>query len=487
MALPAPYRRIAAACLAYLVLLSLLIANTCEWMPYEPLRGLIEQRNETEHSQRRLSEVNYVSYKGPLVHTLDTSIHSHTHCIGDTFTKEAYRYRTCLIRNLCLDVATTEFFVIPSASELRLLEWQKAHFADDARITISSLSSVPLSLGIGKNSKGTVEPIEWVPRHGKLDANKGYHMIPSDHVWLPQYPNTNDHSSIWDFMFPQYMALELFSVQDKAPFVTVLDYPAAYTCTSTKCSAEAVSNTVNYKRKYESTLKGVKSSAWVSSMDKLRQDLRDTQSTVVCASQAVVGVPLQFDVANLPFAPTREGSYPTFLTGRGFWVDNYRQHMLQQLGLSDGSADSAVMQPIRAKVQWNKDPDSTISSLGPTIYKRLSSDNNYDVKSLELDDTEVTASTFREQVRMVMRTRLLVVASCNHQSSWLATFLPKGSTLMLACREKEYIESQWFWHKQRGTIRVYDYTTIDRSDIALATTKVYELIQKLMNEDYEVA
>jgi hypothetical protein len=362
-----------------------------------------------------------------------SSFVSSVHCVGDNFASDAWKYRSCVIRNLCCDTTTHEWFVVPSPAERRLVEWLALHFPQDSRIALSTLSSTSVALGKVQLGNGTLQHVQWSPRVRPM-AEPSYYWLAIDSVWIPQYVSHVD-SVLWDVVFPMYILVSSFRLDHAIPFITLIPGPTQDILDSIRTYAP---------------LFGIDPFAWTT-LDALplasARSSSPMQSPLVCAAHAVVGTP--------PWH-TRSDNIDTYLVGRGYWVDGFRTYLLQHMGIQEPV--SSPLTPVT--VTWLCDPND--SSTDARIHQFVSGFLPSIVQVHELvlqPDVSLANAAFRKQVDMMLQTNILVTTSCSERASLLALFLPPQSSLVVQCPTTQpSLRSQWHWHKERGTIRVYNHS-----------------------------
>jgi len=157
----------------------------------------------------------------PIIHKkFEAGWHSNVHCIGENFSKDSWKYRSCQFQNLCFDMQNQSFVLFTSPEQSRLEEALR-----DANLTEVDVSfSMNTTVSIGglnmKWSESDTSHMEWFPRlvHTTGDIEKeGYYSFVNDVVLTPFHSlgGFNPGHLVWDDFLPIYTLLTMFQLLDK--------------------------------------------------------------------------------------------------------------------------------------------------------------------------------------------------------------------------------------------------------------------------------
>ena len=148
----------------------------------------------------------------------DDGWHSTVHCIGDNFSPDAWKYKSCHFKNLCFDLKN-QSFVLFTSPEQRALE-NVFNSTNLKSFSASSSYNTTVSLG-GINPKWNedAERLRWFPQLRSVEEVKdsGYYVFSSDVVFVPFHSlaGYNPGHLVWDDFLPIYNLLSMFHLLEK--------------------------------------------------------------------------------------------------------------------------------------------------------------------------------------------------------------------------------------------------------------------------------
>lgn len=155
----------------------------------------------------------------PIYHKKYTQgFHSNSHCIGENFRQDAWKYRSCQFQNLCFDTSSMKFVMFASQEQYELEKALKHEHLTD----FSPASSMNTTLSVGAiNPKWGKEHalLEWYPELRPVEeiVNSGYYQLQTDKVLIPWHSMAgfNPGHLVWDDFLPLFTLLTSFDLLQK--------------------------------------------------------------------------------------------------------------------------------------------------------------------------------------------------------------------------------------------------------------------------------
>lgn len=414
-----------------LLLLNNLIHSSLHWMEDDVLFSIADTSVRT----RRTKEVPTPNgppdgffNKFPVYYqNYQEGFHSNTHCIGENFGKDAWKFRSCQFQNLCFDTEVNEFVLFTSPEQREL---EKVLMPD---MWPASSMNTKVSVG-GINPKWGPEHLEmkWYPSLRdveELESQGGYYTLQSDKLLIPWHSlaGFNPGHLVWDDFLPIYTLLSAFDLTDKQLALIRFDLPPPTKAMWASC-----------QRQWEDCapildkflpLMGAELNKTISQIDShLETVLNESKSKFVCAPNGVAGLGMLTDHgAKLHGWQAKDYEYSHNI-GRGGSVYQFRNWMMDNL-LGEDRRESGISKP----------PYRIIFSTGSSItaarkvdfewhaallQKRLGGKYDLDIRVVKLAEMSIV-----EQVQLASEASIFISAAGG--GAVTAMFLPKGASLFI--------------------------------------------------------
>jgi hypothetical protein len=351
---------------------------------------------------------------------------SAVHCAGENYSPEAWKYRSCEFRNLCLDVAdsnSNELVALESRDEHELRRALQAFTAREREtITISTV----LDPARSSVSLGTASADPWFPRvvvaHHDEEANgsplrpgaagTAVHVLPESVVLVPfSVSNSPLHSNynknvIWDVLYPIYTLMSLFGLEEKQAVLLNLDqHEAKFDAT---------------RSPLEDVLSAMDTSIMTlapSSESQIGVTPTDSSMSWICSKYAVAGLGLRRldDVSGED------------------WEDRISRSAAE--GINLWAFRTFLMKAFR--IPQARDLDVKKTPLRITIHEKLRNQLGALQRLLPTEPVQIHRLNTRENIASIAKTiaeSLVFVTSLedlSETSLGLVTFLPRDSYLLL--------------------------------------------------------
>lgn len=343
-------------------------------------------------------------------HTVDLlvqpPVNSTIHCIGENWEWDAVNYRSCLVKNICLDLMTKQFTIIPDQS----IPSTRGNY-------ISTEDNDDKSVMMGQSIRlGSGDP--WFPKK-RTTTNESYYSLPPDIVWLPFYaqiPNANNPGHLlWDYFLSLYTLAELFiDVKGKTLLLTNLDIDCVPTNPKDSC--------YNLTRKFLPLFDGhAFFNADASYLKRTSEYDSSHESNLVCASTGAIGIGMLTDHGVKKHGQLLEDYQNVRNAGRGVAFWRFRNFMLGNLALARSTANQIFT--ITFSINSSKNP-SRRRNFSSQIQWLKSQYPFLRVQAVQLDQLSL-----REQVEVILSSNIFV--SVIGGSAATAMFLERNSCLIL--------------------------------------------------------
>lgn len=409
---------------------------------YQQRRG----DESSTHQKRRLAatkvDLYFLGFPLTFHKQLSTSFESTVHCVGENFETDAWMYRSCQFRNLCLDVKSNEFLFLPSREELDLQD-----MLDQLQSEWISISSVSRnSNGVQSMSLGTIRETEshngkrlpWFPRVVLDPAEqrqifaRGFFRLPENATFFPFEPSLTKQDS-WSDCFSIYTVLSIFGLDNLRPaFVNMGEtnkndnFPPEFLPIF---GSQPASDT---------------SMDWRSSWFERPNE----QSDIICAAYGAAGIGM---LANTHRSASDGSNKDTILThtiGRGAALYSFRQFMIRNLDLVETLTGSVL---VTVDMGTNEEKRNWSSQIQQHL--QLSGLRNETIRSVEAGSLSI------KEIALVATSSKVYIAQLGDEMTMAAaTFLPRGSTIIILdepvptsglsrqLSERFYLENAGYFH-----------------------------------------
>jgi hypothetical protein len=355
-------------------------------------------------------------------------IHSTFRCLGENFLSDAWKYRSCYFRNLCLDTQQKVFVIFLSSEQIA---FDKLASKRDQLTHLATSGNLTVSLG-GINPKwfGKSIRLEWFPRIVEEDLVGGYYELPPDSVWIPyhSFAGYNAGHLFWDDFFPIFKLLSLFNLisrddgieeKELTLVLTYLEFKLWGTCDwnpkqTPKC-ARAFAKFLPVMGITNETL---------SSLNKTRFVTTDApKSKYVCSPQGLAGIGTLTD-HGLKAHGWDPGDYEiTHNSGQGLLFFNFRNFMLRNLGLPLNSISGPPY-----KIILSRFSSSTKGRVKSFAKQQNRLKQVFDKNYVQVENIYMSQRSIREQAEVTSDAAIFVTTVGG--GAMTATFLPQGATLI---------------------------------------------------------
>jgi hypothetical protein len=362
------------------------------------------------------------------------SVHSTVHCVGDNFRHDAWYYRSCEFRNLCFNITDQQFFLASTPAQVKLEE------ALSMRRNKYGLSSTTV-----QNSGVAYKALQhtffdthfagpsWFPTL-KPFPQIGYYEFPSNVIFIPlrslNVNVLNPGHLIWDYFLPIFTLLSMFGLENsKIPFI--IDHNRH--CTQIKDSINGCFSRIN---KFLPLL-GY-SAVWIensAAVNKLSLLLNPKLSDLVCFPYSVAGTGMLHDHGR--------GKHGNLITdyqnvrniGRGPELFRFRKFMLRNIGVTENQNKRELF---RIVVSMNA--SNNPSRRQEFKKQRIKLEDELGNQEVIIQPLVLASLSLKDQISTVSQASVFITVMGGN--SVFATFLPRGSSLIIYFNDKD----EWIYN-----------------------------------------
>lgn len=381
------------------------------------------------------------------------STYSSVHCVGENYQKDSWMHRSCHFSFLCFDTLEKDFVVFQPPMEKPMQNMMEQRpLMDLSQTFIETLQNNTVSLG-GINLKwgmtaAGVPRLEWFPRIVSEKPPASFYTLPPDVVMIPFHSlsGANPGHLLWDEFLPFFTILGMFQLDGFEPlpirFVLSGDRGLWASCDWTDKNIERCAHM--HEKFFPVMTKNTKSRITTQKSPLL--DLKNPRSNLICAKHGAAGIGALTDHGTAKFHGWRETDYETTHNhGRGsiFW--KFRNFAMDNAGVVD--------QPLSApfKIIFSEQ-SSSVDARNIDFRKHRRLLRNAFVKDPVSVDTYVFKDHSLKDQMEIASQAVVYVTVCGGGAA-TATFLPKGSTLIIFYMEdggrlsnhKTYLPARLDW------------------------------------------
>ncbi len=358
----------------------------------------------------------------------EEGFHSNSHCIGETFGKDAWKYRSCQFQNLCFDTQDQKF-VLFTSPEQEELEKALSH-ADLNMFYAAASMNTTLSVG-GINPKWGDEHslLEWYPtlRHvDDLKSQGGYYGLQTDKVLIPWHSlcGFNPGHLVWDDFLPLFTLLSSFDLVQKELVLIRYDLTLAMwaSCQRQWKKCQPI------LKKFLPLL-GTELDRTSTQNDTVFEVIEnEKKSKYVCAPNGAAGLGMLTDHGTKLHGWMKTDYQYAKNVGRGGEMYQFRNWMINRL-LGDSYKPKHVSKPKHRIVISNassKTPGRIINFDNHAKYLEKQLGHKYD---LDIQVVRLHKLSIEEQVKLTAEASIFI--SVCGGGAVTAMFLPKGASLLL--------------------------------------------------------
>jgi hypothetical protein len=361
------------------------------------------------------------TFNGMKVRLVNRTQASTVHCVGDNFQEGAHVYRSCHFQYLCFNVDSHNFSLHmgPSSLQQRHINNNNHNSNNKTSVALISTASTNMAMSVGRTIRFSGD-MSWSPDISREPLGIFYELA-HDAVWVPFYaeqPNIhNPGHLLWDYFLPFYNLLVMFGLQH-LPMVPINLNDG---CTPDEQDSPCWKLVTKFL-----ALVGVEPSTFTNTHQSTLTTTqgRPRQSNLVCARHAVAGIGMLTDHGWNRHGQRMEDYRDVHNVGRGPLFFEFRNYVLGNLGIVE-------QEPLKPpyKVVF-----SALSSKNPI--RRQSFQNQMDAlrgafsdKDLIVENHVFSTLNVKEQIQLATETAVFV--SVVGGSASVATFLPRGSSVIL--------------------------------------------------------
>lgn len=365
----------------------------------------------------------------------NSTLYSSVECVGESFTPDSWMYRSCLYRNLCFDVESNNFVVVPSPSH-KLLEQVK----DPTQHYVSSSFNTTLSLGgfVSKWGDRGMPRLMWSPRvvDGTHFMNEGYYELTNNTILIPMHvmAGQNIGHFVWDSLLPVYTLLSIFGL-------TPDTQRSHHQLVLMKLMLEGRPLQFSCRRKFQEGCRqnfqrllpmiGVDPSTFSTNQDYVLKvkDEGERKSRYVCSALGAAGIGFLTDHGVANHGKRIEDYQRPHNVGRGPVLWGFRNFVLQNMGLSHLPTRVSSAPPIRVtfsihssgRAHRNFDFQRQIDALQEAF---ALSTSNVIVKAYQFSKLSMS-----KEIEIITSSHVLITICGGGAMS--SMFLPRGASLIL--------------------------------------------------------
>ena len=144
--------------------------------------------------------------------------HSSSHCIGDNFGPDAWKYRSCHFQNLCFDLKNQSWVLFTSPEQIQLENSMRDAELTDFTPSFSMNTTVSIG-GINRKWSKDIFRMEWFPKLKPIEdiEQSGFYKFVNDVTLVPFHSMAgfNPGHLVWDDFLPIYTLLSMFQLLGK--------------------------------------------------------------------------------------------------------------------------------------------------------------------------------------------------------------------------------------------------------------------------------
>ena len=337
---------------------------------------------------------------------------SDVHCVGENFLgteRDSLRHKSCSFRHLCYDFTQQDFIV--TASE-RFVALESLIEGQANRTFSSTVLSPPWA---------QEERTQWFPRRDD-SRNSMYYQLPDDVVMVPFLPTSPDKMLhvMWDFLLPIFTLLSNFHLEDHR--IALVDV-----------SSDAQNPLLDEKNSIVQFFPLLR----MTSPTVYTFQNRTSSVDRICARQATAAMSLLESV--------KERSPTMRLQGRGRTLWDFRQYMLQNIGVTN--MGGGPRSPFKVTLVGPKLTNETVVSIRQAFAK----DDRVEVYHY----ASIDGLSLEKRVKVALESSVFV-SDGNDESSAYGIFVPRGgSIVLLTDQEQSSDEWEYVW-SHLSHVRVHE-------------------------------
>jgi len=384
----------------------------------------------------------------PVVYHKRSSMHSTYTCIGENFRDDAWMFRSCSFRNLCLDTRDRTFVLFQSPEQNA---FEQSFSKQDILHTHSSTTgNLTASLG-GINPKWRKDRVKlkWFPKvvSSSILEEDGYYELPQHSVWVPfhSFAGYNVGHLLWDDFFPIFKLLTLFhflssdgsnATEDPLLVLTKHELKLWGTC---DWNPKRIPECIKSFNKFLPAM-GVANDTFSSLNMTQLHTIGKQKSNFVCAPRGVAGMGMLTDHGLKAHGWDDEDYETTHNTGQGPVFYQFRNFMLRNLGIPIKPLSGSPYKLVFSR--YSSDTRGRVIGFGEQE-KNLK--HSFSPKELQVTGCRMRDLTLHEQAKITSEAAIFVTVVGG--GAVTATFLPRGSTLIA------YYESKGGRKRNKATLR----------------------------------
>lgn len=352
--------------------------------------------------------------------------HSNSHCIGENFGDDAWKYRSCQFQNLCFDTVDKEF-VLFTSPEQRELEKALSH-ADLNLFWPASSMNTTVSVG-GLNPKWNKEhtSLKWYPTLRDADDLKkqgGYYTLQADKVLVPWHSlaGFNPGHLVWDDFLPIFTLLSAFDMTRKELALIRYDLPLAMWASCQRQWIKCRPILTKFL-----PLLGTELDKTSTQNDTVLEIFsNDVKSKYICSPHGAAGMGMLTDHGTKLHGWVKSDYEYAFNVGRGGSMYQFRNWMVDHL-LGEHNERDISKPPYRIVISSKSSKTAfrnvSFSKHAAFLKKKLGGKYELDIREVRL-----ASMSMAEQVSLAAETSVFITM-CGG-GAITAMFMPKGASLL---------------------------------------------------------
>mmetsp|Transcript_17015 Transcript_17015/g.25173 ORF Transcript_17015/g.25173 Transcript_17015/m.25173 type:complete len:522 (-) Transcript_17015:131-1696(-) len=359
----------------------------------------------------------------PVFYKEAKSLFSKAHCVGETFGKESWQYRSCEFKNLCYDLDAGQYVLFKSPEEKKLDEIVDKR-EDRHLLTLQNLVQRTVVLG-AMNDRWRINAMKWFPRIYDEPFSGGYYEIPEDFVLVPfrSYFAKNPGHLLWDNFLPIFHLLSIFGLEKQklllvkaVPELRPFDY-----CDSSDIELKLC------RQMFEKFLPVMNHPTLTSTKEINLKVSGGRKSNIVCARQGAGGLAMLADHGLGQHGKVANDYHGSLNVGRGPMIRMFRDYMMKNLGLAESPSHPRLKLPVRVVVSKfsSRKPRRSTSFDSEVEYLRGKFASNL----FEIESHRFTYLNVTEQAEIASKADIMITQAGG--GAITAMFLPPGSSLVV--------------------------------------------------------
>ena len=355
--------------------------------------------------------------------------HSNSHCIGENFNKDAWKFRSCHFQNLCFDTEDN-VFVLFTSPEQKKLDQALSHSKWDLFWPATSMHTTVSVGGLNPKWGKEHEDLEWYPALRSVEDLKsqgGHYVMEHNKILVPWHSmgGFNPGHLVWDDFLPLFTLLSIFDLTEKN--LVLIRYDLHSFAMRASCQSQWAKCAPMVKKFLP--LLGTELGRTSTQNDtQLQITAGSKKSKYVCAPNGAAGLGMLTDHGTKLHGWEKKDYKYAYNVGRGGSMYQFRNWMVDNLIGEENVPRKTIRNPPYRIVFSNASSKLSTRSVSfhnhaELLKKRLGGKYALDVREVKLSNMSID-----DQVKLTAQTSIFITMCGGGAVS--AMFLPKGGSVV---------------------------------------------------------